>query len=352
MQAAGGAQIIPHAPASDQGGSALARALDAAHNRATCSTDSPALAGAQPPIHPAMPPISSWLAAGPRNRLASAAALTLACACTAPAQAAPQTKSAERPEELINWYYSAAFGTGIYQSGDRNVAVLQLPLAYTLPTDDDARARLTLKLPVSFGFYDFDLTDIADGDLPESISTLSILPGFQAQVRINSSLEATPFAYAGYGWELNGHDSAFIYNLGVKSRWTSPLGENRRFMLGATLNHAAYRPDSGGGTRPLTQLTVGLSLSFPTNGTVKGVPADLGLHFIYYRYLTPLEYPVTQDVTNQLRAETEFAVSVGTRVPVPLGVFDRDLIDFDMIGIAFRVGDDVKAVRLFFSLPY
>jgi len=205
---------------------------------------------------------------------------------------------------------------------------------------------------VSFGFYDFDLNDITGGDLPESISTLSILPGLQAQVRINSAVEATPFAYAGYGWELNGHDSAFIYNLGVKTRWTSPLSENRRLMLGATLNHAAYRPENGGDTRPLTKLTLGLNLSFPTNGTLKGVPADLGLHLIYYRYLTPLEYPVTQDVTNQLRAETEFAVSVGTRAPVPVGIFDRHLLDFDMIGIAFRVGDDVKALRLFFSLPY
>jgi len=51
-------------------------------------------------------------------------------------------------------------------------------------------------------------------------------------------------------------------------------------------------------------------------------------------------------VTNQLRTESGFAVNLGTRVLVPLGVFERDPLNLDMIGIAFRVGDDVKAVRL------
>jgi len=277
--------------------------------------------------------------------------VALALAVCGTAWAGPQPRAAEQPEELINWYYAAAFGTGFYTSGDRSVTVLQLPLEYALPAAPDAQALVTLKLPISFGFYDLDLGDLADGDLPESLSTMSILPGAEVRLRLSPTVEVRPFAYLGYGWELNGRDSALIYNVGLRSRWTTPFSSDRRVMVGATVNHAAYRPEEGG-FRPLTQLAVGLNTAFPTNGTIGGVPADLGLHLIYYRYLTPLDYPVAENVTNQLRSEVEFAVSIGTRAPVELRLFSRQVIDFDLVGIAFRLGNDVEALRLFFSLPY
>ena len=35
-------------------------------------------------------------------------------------------------QDLINWYYAATFGTGIYTAGDRSVSVLQLPFSRAL----------------------------------------------------------------------------------------------------------------------------------------------------------------------------------------------------------------------------
>ena len=280
---------------------------------------------------------------------AFAAALAVALAGE-PAVGAPAPRAAKAPEELINWYYSAVFGTGFYTSGDRTVTVVQLPLAYTLQAPEQATTRITLKLPVSFGFYDLELGALTDGDLPERLSTMSVLPGVEAGIRLSPALEVRPFAYAGYGWELDGRDSAFIYNLGIKARWKPPLrGPN--LMLGAGLNHAAYRAQDGG-FHPLTQLVLGVNSAFPTHGTIGGVPADLGLHLIYYRYLTPLDYPVAGNVAKQLRNEAEFALSIGTRGPVNLRAFGRHVVNFDLVGRAFRVGEDVNAIRLFFSLPY
>lgn len=97
---------------------------------------------------------------------------------------APAPRAAKAPEELINWYYSAAFGTGFYTSGDRTVTVVQLPFAYTLPAPEHAATRITLELPVSFGFYDLELDSLSDGDLPQSLSTTSVLPGAEARMRL------------------------------------------------------------------------------------------------------------------------------------------------------------------------
>jgi len=51
-----------------------------------------------------------------------------------------QTTSETQSElELLNWYYSAVFGTGVYTAGDRTVSVLQIPFAQQLkaPTADE-----------------------------------------------------------------------------------------------------------------------------------------------------------------------------------------------------------------------
>jgi hypothetical protein len=56
---------------------------------------------------------SLWLIAG------------LLAAPLAPARR--RSRASSSSEELVNWYYAATFGTGIYTLGDRTVAVLQLP---------------------------------------------------------------------------------------------------------------------------------------------------------------------------------------------------------------------------------
>jgi hypothetical protein len=86
-----------------------------------------------------------------------------------------QPRFVQQREELVNWYYAATFGTGIYTSGDRTVAVLQLPLSYTLREPEEDRWGLRITLPVSVGFYDYDFNDIFNEGLPERLGTLSFV---------------------------------------------------------------------------------------------------------------------------------------------------------------------------------
>jgi hypothetical protein len=45
-------------------------------------------------------------------------------------------------------------------------------------------------------------------------------------------------------------------------------------------------------------------------------------------------------------------ISFRARQPFTFGAFDRELFDVDQVGLAFRVGENVTGMRLFFSLPY
>jgi len=272
------------------------------------------------------------------------AAAGLLLAVWLPSAAMAQAVRAQSTEQLIDWYYAAVFGTGVYRSDDRQVAVLQLPFAYELRSLERDGWGLALKLPVTFGFYDFRFDEVLQNGPPESVSTMSVLPGVEADFMALRNWRLRPFVQAGYGWELDGEDSAPIYNLGVKSRLMFALGRGE-FTLGNTLNYASYRRD--GAWFPLTLFVTGLNLTWPADGTLAGSPVDFGIHLIHYAYLRGLSYPLLEDVNNEVREEAEIAFSLSTRKPLSILGFEPD-----MVGLAFRVGPDVEGIRLFFSLPY
>jgi hypothetical protein len=171
-----------------------------------------------------------------------------------------------------------------------------------------------------------------------------VLPGVEADFLALRNWRLRPFAYAGYGWELDGEDAATLYSVGVKSRLTFAAGAGE-FTLGNTLNYAGYVRD--GSAFPLTLFITGLNLAFPSNGTLAGRPVDFGMHLIHYAYLQRLSYPVLEDVNNVVREEFEIAFSLRARSPLPILGFRAE-----MVGLAFRVGPDVEGIRLFFTLPY
>lgn len=259
-----------------------------------------------------------------------------------------QPRAAQDEAQLINWYYSAVFGTGVYKAGDRTVTVLQLPFGHTLrKIDEDNRVGLRLRVPVSFGFYNFDVEDIANTGLPGRINTVSVFPGVEAEFYGDDNWRLRPYANVGYAWDTaGGSDSAAIYATGIKSLLTLPLGRAAQLSLGNQLTWSGYRPASGP-AQPLGLFVAGLNLALPSGFKLRDRATTLDFHLIYYYYFNRLQFPLAQQVTNRVREEGEFAISLATRTPVDLKLFD-----IDRVGLAVRVGADLTAVRLFFNLPY
>ncbi len=78
--------------------------------------------------------------------------LVVAAACLAAIPGVQaQTRTVEDDQELINWYYAATYGTGIYTAGDRTVGVLKIPVSRTLRESGDDQWGLRLILPLTLG---------------------------------------------------------------------------------------------------------------------------------------------------------------------------------------------------------
>lgn len=273
-----------------------------------------------------------------------ACAWVLAAVAVAPALA--QTKQATSEEQLINWYYAAVFGTGVYRSGDRTVSVLQIPFSHDFQTRKQDGLGIKLTVPVSFGFYDFRFSQLANGDVPETVSTASVFPGVELDVPLTDNWTVKPYASLGRAWETSGTDEATIYGLGVKSLVTWPIGKNSEISLGNQLTQSGYRPD-GQSNQPLSLIIVGINLETPSGHKVVDHEAWIGFHLIYYHYFKRLLYPRFDDRRNAVVDQTEVGVSLSTKTPISF-----DLFEMDRVGVAVSWGGGIQAIRLFFSLPY
>jgi hypothetical protein len=263
-----------------------------------------------------------------------------------PGLALAQSRQATSENQLIDWYYAAVFGTGVYKSGDRTVSVLQIPFSHSLQAREDEQYGIKLTLPVSFGFYDFRFNELLDGDTPHSVSTASVFPGIEFDIPVTSNWTVKPYTNVGYAWELAGPNWAWIYDLGVKSLVGLPIGHDSQISLGNQLTLSGYKPSTGA-YQPLGVFVAGLNLEIPTQLQFYDQNVRIGYHLIYYYYFSRLKYAISENINNKISEQGEFAISLSTPKPV-----DFKLFDLDRIGLAFRAGGGVQAVRLFFNLPY
>jgi hypothetical protein len=273
--------------------------------------------------------------------LAGATLLGLPWAC--PAQPSSGGSSAN---PLIDWYYAAFFGTGVYRSGDRTVSVLQLPFSKELQPVSQNQWGVSLTFPVSVGVYDYHLEDLLGGKTPHSLSTISLLPGIEAEIPVTSNWTLKPYGSAGQGWDTSEGGAAWIYAGGVKSRLALQVAGGSELSLGNQLTLSGYKPPEAP-AQSLGLFVAGLNLSTPSSMTLWNHPASIDYHLIYYYYFNRLLFPVSDNPDNRIAEQSEFGVSLKTHTPVSLKLFD-----VDRIGIAFRVGDGIQGMRVFFNLPY
>ncbi|MEO8008936.1 MAG: hypothetical protein ABI728_10530 [Betaproteobacteria bacterium] len=263
-----------------------------------------------------------------------------------PANAQSQQGTVSDRQDLINWYYAATFGTGIYTAGDRTVTVLQLPFSRALKSVAEDGSGLRFKVSTTLGFYDYNFNSVTSGDIPHRLSTLSVLPGFEWEFPLNRRWTVRPYADAGLGQELAGRESAWIYDFGVKSRFLLAQDHGVDFALVNSLTSAGYRP-RGGPTRPFGYLATGLDITIPTERTLFGRTVYVGFTPVYYYYFGRLSFAEFGNPKNRIGEEAQLALSIVTRKPWSLKVFD-----IDRVGLAIRSGGNITGVSLFTSLPF
>lgn len=249
---------------------------------------------------------------------------------------------------LVDWYYGAVYGTGIYRVGDKTVAQFRVPISYTLKSVPGRRWNVRLLFPVSVGLYDFDLSSILEGDITEKVGTIALLPGAEVLVPAGERWMLKPFAHVGGGWEFSSSGRALIFAAGVRSR-TSWIKKRTEHIVGGEIQFAGYRT-SEDLTSTLSRFGVGGKIVAPLGATMSGRELNLGVHVVYYHYFNDFESFIparTRVETVEIADEVEFAVTVGSYRPV-------DILGFELerIGVGVVIGEDLLGIRLVSTFPF
>lgn len=261
---------------------------------------------------------------------------------TWPAAAQPQAVTQRDVDSLYHWAYSAAFGTGYYQVGEDQVYVIKVEPVIPLGLLKNKGVTTRLRLPITFGLQSINLADI--GDLISDLRTVTFVPGVDFDIPVKGSWHLKPYAHYGYGTQLKGSESAQIYYFGVNSHLDLPSIGNFEIKMINGLQWFGQVPTHGssdGFARLLTGFEGNLRL-----GSLKFQDRQLYLkpHLSHYWYFNELGFGQILKPPVTIKQEFEIGLAVGVRERISMYFFS-----FDRVGIAFKGGGDVQAIRFYIS---
>ena len=265
----------------------------------------------------------------------------LAIACTLVCSPALAADPARDNAALFNWYYAAAFGSGVYRVGEVNTFLIRAPLAYRLREANAEQWGLRLIAPITVGVADIEPDD-RDG-IPDTLTALSASVGAELEIVMNERWMIKPLATLGGGQEFASSERAAVGVIGAKSLYRLPL-EPITLDFGSSLLVARARSEEL--KEDLGELALGLD--WLTSVQVDaGRPAALGVAAIQYWYFRRLKFllPTSEEVA--VRAESEIAVSL--RFHKPHILFGTEV---DRVSLGLRAGDGLRGISLTTSFPF
>ncbi len=168
-------------------------------------------------------------------------------------------------EDSVHWAYAAFLGTGWYElDRNRQVYVLRIPPRWYFRDSsiDEAGQRqlgIEFHFPLTFGLHKLEqIDDFIDLD---NIGTMSINPGVEIEYPISNRWHLRAYGHLGWGTEFETSAKAWIYDAGLKSRFSFQNGNldwamvNELFFAGYNANKTDR--DSLGG------MMAGLDFSYP-----------------------------------------------------------------------------------------
>jgi hypothetical protein len=275
---------------------------------------------------------------------AATAAAALVSTCGLAQQVQPKiTEEAT----LINWWYSATFGTGFYKIGPAVATVVRLPFSYRLQPMEGGSVGINLLAPVTVAAYHLNLHELNQLDLRQDVAAASILPGAEVEIPMTERWRLKPFAQAGMGSEFTDPALvAYMYTGGVKSLYRFP-GNDYRVSLGNALFVAGYRIRDGSEHQGIGSFQIGLNAETPWSIDLWNGPAYFNTHLIATSYYSRLAFANPEPGKLVVRREYQIGFSFRIGRPATFMGFGADTF-----GLGFRFAETVRGLSLYTEFPF
>ncbi len=255
-------------------------------------------------------------------------------------------RNADGSPATFNYAFATQLGSGIYRINERTIQVYRVSGPITLRQPAVGHWGLLLRVPVTFGFYNFKIEDVIDSGLPESLGTLAIIPTLEFEFHAGEKWWIGPFLGLGGGKDFSGGEFNFIYATGVRNNVLWP-GEQVAIRMGNRLVYTGYTSSSMDFVDDFAFLETGVDFRRGLGFSFWGFDADasvFGANYIYFispHIVRLLPEPV------EIRTEWELGMTFGTQEPVTiLG------LRMPRLGLSYRFGTGMDAIRIVIGNPF
>jgi hypothetical protein len=254
----------------------------------------------------------------------------------------------------LSFAFATQAGSGIYDIEGRVVQIYRVPIEFTVrPLEAERRWGAAVRLPITFGFYDYKASDTLQGEFPDHVGTASVLPGVRFDVRAKPSWILSPYLDVGAAKDFSGGSLVWVYDAGLQSVVSFPVGTwDGRAGQELLWAGAAQTAD------PLTgwygETNVGFEFRRELAFNIGKSRGDIGLFAVYHRYFkharssqdaSPIAaYSAEPATIPGVNEQTELGVSFGTRPKLAWWK-----VSMPKLGLSYRFGDGISAIRLVFG---
>jgi len=270
------------------------------------------------------------------------ALIVLLVMASAPAAHAQSLLSGDE-QNVVNFAFATQLGSGVYSVSGRTLQIYRLPFSYEMKSAAGSGFGAVLTLPVTLGFYNFELQDVADGDIPTNVDALSFVPGLKLVFEVKPDWSLEPYVEAGISKARDADADATVYSGGLASVYDF-RGQGFDWQLRNDLTYASVDLHGSGGSDHFTRFQTVVSARRPFS---RGASLDYLVYGLNDLYLDQPHGPVDSAEQRGNSVQYEFGITFGTaemrrlwRIPLP------------RVGIGYRFGSELDAWRIVLGTPY
>ena len=246
-------------------------------------------------------------------------------------------------QNVVNFAFATQLGSGVYSVSGRTLQIYRLPFSLELRSTDDSDFGIKLTLPVTFGFFDFELQDVANGAIPTDVDALSFVPGLTLSFKARPDWLLEPYVEAGISRARDVDANAKVYAVGLASLYEFD-GQGFDWLLRNDLTFAGVDLDETAGSDRFARLQTVLTARRPFNRESR---VDYLVYAMNELYFDQPDGPVDSAGQNGNSVQYEIGFTLGTtetrrvwNVPLP------------RVGIGYRFGSNLDVYRIVFGAPF
>ena len=245
-------------------------------------------------------------------------------------------------EQPANYAFAAYMGSGLYAASDASLFVMNVPTTFNISSDDSWRLRLT----TSAGFFNYGGDQIRELELPDSIGTLTVIPGVEKWLLLTNDLILIPHLDYGIAHNFASGDNAHVYSIGLQSLYQfEGLTENNLWINQVLF--AGARTFKTGQVDNYVKLLTGFDYSLSSNFRL----LDHRVRATMYGSVSWAHNGV--DYVDRWRngAPSDLVYELGFTMYAPRP-YTLLMMDFDRIGFGYKDSEFGGLWRLFIGTPF